>query len=213
MDPVMPRRPSSSQLLPPQHSVYTTNSASTSLTHVMHEEDPPAPGAPLEPEEVVDPPVDPPLDTPVPQTPQTTLTFLLVSGRRRTMAFEPETTIGRVKELVWNAWPSDTEWQAERPPAPSYLRILYLGKILQDEDTLQKLNFPAHTPAPPHPATIVHLSIRAHAPPADDALKKKASKKGGRRRGTNASAAGEGATAGGAGAEEEDAGGCCCVIC
>jgi hypothetical protein len=30
----------------------------------------------------------------------------------------------------------DTEWQADRPPAPSYLRILYLGKILQDEDTL-----------------------------------------------------------------------------
>jgi hypothetical protein len=27
-----------------------------------------------------------------------------VSGRRRTMSFEPETTIGRVKELVWNTW-------------------------------------------------------------------------------------------------------------
>lgn len=37
---------------------------------------------------------------------QTALTFLLVSGRRRTMNFDPETTIGRVKELVWNAWPS-----------------------------------------------------------------------------------------------------------
>jgi hypothetical protein len=42
----------------------------------------------------------------VPQTPQTVLTFLLVSGRRRTMSFEPETTVGRVKELVWNTWPS-----------------------------------------------------------------------------------------------------------
>lgn len=40
--------------------------------------------------------------------PQCSLTFLLVSGRRRTMSFEPETTIGRVKELVWNAWPSGT---------------------------------------------------------------------------------------------------------
>lgn len=28
------------------------------------------------------------------------------------------------------------EWQDERPPAPSYLRVLYLGKILQDDDTL-----------------------------------------------------------------------------
>ncbi|KAF9487881.1 hypothetical protein BDN71DRAFT_1342741, partial [Pleurotus eryngii] len=69
-----------------------------------------------------------------PQTPQTYLTFLLVSGRRRTMSFDPETTIGRVKELVWNAWPS--EWQDERPPAPSYFRILHLGKMLLDDDTL-----------------------------------------------------------------------------
>jgi len=42
----------------------------------------------------------------VPQTPQVSLTFLLVSGRRRTMSFEPETTVMRVKELLWNAWPS-----------------------------------------------------------------------------------------------------------
>lgn len=47
-----------------------------------------------------------PTPIPVPQTPQTALTFLLVSGKRRTMLFEPETTIGRVKELVWNAWPN-----------------------------------------------------------------------------------------------------------
>lgn len=49
---------------------------------------------------------DQPIAAPVPQTPQTYLTFLLVSGRRRTMSFDPETTIGRVKEFVWNAWPS-----------------------------------------------------------------------------------------------------------
>lgn len=28
------------------------------------------------------------------------------------------------------------EWQDERPPAPSYLRVLYLGKMLLDDDTL-----------------------------------------------------------------------------
>ena len=43
---------------------------------------------------------------PVPQIPQTMLQFLLVSGRRRSMVFEPETTVGRVKELVWNSWPN-----------------------------------------------------------------------------------------------------------
>ena len=41
-----------------------------------------------------------------PEVPKTQLTFLLVSGKRRTMSFDPDTTIGRVKELVWNAWPS-----------------------------------------------------------------------------------------------------------
>ena len=44
----------------------------------------------------------------VPQTPQTYVTFLHISGRRRTMAFDPETTIGRLKELVWNSWPGGT---------------------------------------------------------------------------------------------------------
>lgn len=153
----------------------------------------------------------------VPQMPQVPLTFLLVSGRRRSMNFEPETTIGRVKELVWNAWPS--EWQDERPPAPSYLRILYLGKILQDDDTLAKLSFPSYTPPPPShqsqshpttplPSTIVHISIRPMMPASDDdALKKK------RRRtilGRNGS--GQGADDG---ADEGEGGGCCsgCVIC
>ncbi|KAF8799771.1 hypothetical protein BYT27DRAFT_7119759 [Phlegmacium glaucopus] len=123
----------------------------------------------------------------VPQTPQTYLTFLLISGRRRTMSFEPELTIGRVKELAWNSWP--TEWQDERPPAPSYLRVLYLGKMLQDDETLIGLKLPAHIPQPPTSPgpsssgpvpTIMHLSIRPYAPPGEgDGLKKK------KRRGAN----------------------------
>jgi hypothetical protein len=51
-----------------------------------------------------------------PQVPQTLVQFLLVSGRRRSMAFDPETTVGRVKELVWNTWPSGT---LSFTPAPS----------------------------------------------------------------------------------------------
>ncbi|EDR06633.1 uncharacterized protein LACBIDRAFT_294595 [Laccaria bicolor S238N-H82] len=89
---------------------------------------------PIEPSMRVEQPPTIAQEVLVPQTPQTFITFLLISGRRRTMSFEPETTIGRVKELVWNGWPGD--WQDERPPAPSYLRILYLGKMLQDDDTL-----------------------------------------------------------------------------
>ncbi|KAG6901075.1 hypothetical protein C0995_001162 [Termitomyces sp. Mi166 len=116
---------------------------------------------------------DVPTETHVPQTPQVYLTFLVISGRRRTMSFEPGTTVGRLKELVWNSWPSD--WEDERPAAPSFLRVLYLGRMLQDDETLSQLNFPTHTPqtnvAPI--STIVHLSIRPFAPQGELDLKKK----------------------------------------
>jgi len=98
----------------------------------------------------------------------------------------------------------------ERPPAPSYLRILYLGKILQDDDTLTKVGFPTHIAnatsaqtneaAPPVP-TVVHLSIRPCPPPgAKDTPKKKSVRRSG-------SMAEEGV--------EEGNQGCCsgCVIC
>ncbi|KAF7354810.1 Ubiquitin-like protein 3 [Mycena sanguinolenta] len=223
-----------SHLLFPSTSHVLLESARSSTTRIgVYDDDMDTPDNADEPQVESAPAVPEP-------TPQTSLTFLLVDGRRRTMAFDPTTTVGRVKELVWNAWPSgvsssplsldensvawgeDAEWQADRPPAPSYLRILYLGKILQDEDTLAKLAFPTHIPCPtppseptsnteappPAPSTIVHLSIRAYAPPPDDAPKKKKST---RRRGTGAS---EGESAAGAPpVEEEEGAGCCCVIC
>jgi len=141
--------------------------------------------------------------------PQTQLTLLLVSGRRKTMSFEPEITIGRVKELVWNAWPS--EWQSEHPPAPAYLRLLYLGKILQDDDTLNAQRFRPN-PAPP---TIVHLSIRQIPIPSDSADALKKNKK--RSRIASSGGGGEnqpgGGVGGGVGAADETGGCCGCVIC
>jgi hypothetical protein len=70
----------------------------------------------------------------VPQTPQVSLTFLLVSGKRRTMSFDPETTVGRAKELVWNAWPngasSQSMWGAysliNSRPLPPELTLCYI---------------------------------------------------------------------------------------
>jgi len=120
--------------------------------------------------------------------PETSLTFLLISGRRRTMTFPSSATVGRVKELVWNSWPSD--WADVRPPAPNYLRILYLGKMLQDEDVLQTTihnpaaghvvdSSPASTASPPVHSTIVHLSIRPIAPVGEnDDIKKKKRRSG-----------------------------------
>lgn len=139
---------------------------------------------------------------PVPQIPQTMLQFLLVSGRRRSMVFEPETTVGRVKELVWNTWPND--WQDERPPAPSFLRILHLGKILQDDDTLLQLKFPSHTPPESATPTIVHLSVRSFVPRGDSAVKKK---RRNIRSAVDVSGSGTDAETG------EHAGSCCCIVC
>ncbi|KAH7098229.1 hypothetical protein BKA62DRAFT_713824 [Auriculariales sp. MPI-PUGE-AT-0066] len=140
--------------------------------------------------------------TPPPALPQASVTFLLApSGRRRTMSFEADTTVGRMKELVWNSWPSD--WQDERPPMPAYLRVLYLGRMLMDEETLATLNVHATHPsieAPPAP-TIMHLSVR---PTAAGPIVDKGRKLG--RRGTDLSSDGE--------AGAESTGGCCgCVIC
>src|SRR5215471_6272990 len=50
---------------------------------------------------------------PLAAAPQVFLSFLLQSGKRRTMSFDCETTVGRVKELVWNAWPSGTSGLVE----------------------------------------------------------------------------------------------------
>ena len=103
---------------PFQHiGAYRDASARTSTTRVdIMSDDESSPAADAQP--ALEPQVQPqlavsgpepdPVPEPaaVPQTPQIALTFLLVSGRRRTMSFDPETTVGRVKELVWNAWPS-----------------------------------------------------------------------------------------------------------
>ncbi|KIK70036.1 hypothetical protein GYMLUDRAFT_537637 [Collybiopsis luxurians FD-317 M1] len=101
-----------------------------------------------------------------PPTPVVSICFLLISGKRKVMTFEPETTVGRVKELLFHSWPTGQDWTDERPPTPSHFRLLHLGRILQDEDTLKACNFPSHTPSTsssPAP-TIVHLAIRPSGP-------------------------------------------------
>jgi len=153
-------------------------------------------------------PVETPLMTPAPQV---SLCFLLVSGRRKPMTFDSDlTTIGRVKELIWNAW--DSEWDPNRPSTPTSLRLLYMGKMLQDEDTLRKLKFPSYTPQSPAaesaqpPVSIVHISVRPFdvLSPAETDVKKKK-----RRRGASSAAEGDRNEAD----TEGQATGCSCIIC
>ncbi|KAK7457867.1 hypothetical protein VKT23_010211 [Stygiomarasmius scandens] len=95
--------------------------------------------------------------------PKIPLTFLLITGARRSMSFDPETTVGRVKELIWGGWPEEFP-ASDKPPTPSYLRLLHLGKILQDEDTLTRLKFPSYTPSYSSPAAPPSTSPTDAAP-------------------------------------------------
>ncbi|KAF8915304.1 ubiquitin-related domain-containing protein [Dissophora ornata] len=81
------------------------------------------------------------------------LTLLLVSSSRTTFYFQGTDTIETVKNRVHENWPK--EWQEEKPAAPQSLKILYLGKFLADNSTLESNRIQ------PGAATIVHLTIKA----------------------------------------------------
>jgi hypothetical protein len=128
---------SSSPLYPPTTSTSDAHTSSSPSTQAQPLSSPQSPSnAQPDPPPSQSSPSNEPSQAPAPpQTPKVFLTFLLLSGQRRLMSFEPDTTVGRVKELVWNGWTSN--WQGDaRPHAPSYIRMIYQGKILQDDDTL-----------------------------------------------------------------------------
>lgn len=157
--------------LPAESSALPTSSAQVSSPE--SEPSNPSPDiANVNPNNANSPPPPPPQPSiPIPPpTPRTSVTFLLISNRRKTMSFDPETSVARVKELLWNAWDSDWQDSDSRPHAPAYIRLIYQGKVLQDEDMLSRLKLPTHTPSStdatviaPTP-TIMHLSVRP-APP------------------------------------------------
>ncbi|CAE6417830.1 unnamed protein product [Rhizoctonia solani] len=97
------------------------------------------------------------------------ITFLLISGERKQMHFAPSMTIGRAKETFWSAWtPENSE---TKPPSSSFLRVLHMGKVLSDEQTLEDAKFP-NMSASPVGGTIVHVSVRPFGPPADEDIVK-----------------------------------------
>lgn len=154
-------------------------------------------------------------EQPIPQTPQISLKFLLITGNRKVMSFDAMTTVFRVKELVWNAWQSD--WQEERPPTPNYLWIVHLGKVLQDDSTLEELSFPSWTPPSSATSTVVHLWIRNAPPPSVDesAVKKKTRRNTVRANSTRQLSLNGAQGAAVDGTAEEHGSGCCagCIIC
>jgi hypothetical protein len=131
-------------------------------------------------------------------TPKVHLRVLIISGQYHVFSFEPETTVGRVKELIWSMWPS--EWTAPaQPPAPSWLKVLYSGRVLADDSTLLSNNLPVSISN--NSPTVVHLSVRSFSIHEGDDDKKQGGVKRTTTRSSNRPAH-----------AEEDVGGCKCVI-
>ncbi|WVO23969.1 uncharacterized protein IAS62_005327 [Cryptococcus decagattii] len=93
---------------------------------------------------------------------------LIISGQSHVFSFSPETTVGRVKELIWSSWPK--EWtDPAQPPSPKYLRLLYSGRILQDDSTLSSNHLPLTTSS--DMPTVIHISVRSFSIKDDEAKK------------------------------------------
>ncbi|GMK54683.1 hypothetical protein CspeluHIS016_0112690 [Cutaneotrichosporon spelunceum] len=135
-------------------------------------------------------------DSPTPK-PKVHLRVLIISGKYHIFSFEPETTVGRVKELIWSMWPS--EWtEPAQPPAPSWMKVLYSGRVLADGSTLLSNNLPVSNSN--NNPTVVHLSVRSFS--VDEV---EDDKKHGAKRTTTRSSNGPPHA-------EEEVGGCKCVI-
>ncbi|PVG03177.1 hypothetical protein CPB86DRAFT_772103 [Serendipita vermifera] len=156
--------------------------------------------------------------------PKVSLTFLLLSGKRKTFAFEQADSFASIKERLVHEWPND--WEDEtKPETSSAIRLLHLGRLIPDDETL--LSNPKFPPSPA-PAAVIHLSVRPYpirAPSGTGSLKQRASLL---RTGTGFSLSGRAnanaPTAPRQGAStqntqaldtvpEQSDSGCCCIIC
>ena len=98
-----------------------------------------------------------PTESHIPQTPQVSLTFLLVSGYRKTQSFEPEITVGRVKELVWNAWP------ARDAGSLSFPHCVMIGRVVLMESLSIVFGPPLHPLSPTSVPAWLRLAGRTPA--------------------------------------------------
>ncbi|BGO95161.1 hypothetical protein NBRC10512_001888 [Rhodotorula toruloides] len=89
--------------------------------------------------------------------------LLLLSGKRRRWTFGTEETVEEVKDQVWHEWPDDWTKGDPAPPSVDGLRLLHLGRFLDDTSTLSAAGL---KPTPDFPGPlIVHLHIRTLEPP------------------------------------------------
>ena len=104
------------------------------------------------------------------------IVILISSGQRTRFSITPayltklnktdgmQVTIGELKVLIWSAWPET--WAEAKPGSEAYVRLIYLGKVLDDKITLGEIKIVKGAP------NILHLSVRPADFPDDDQGKK-----------------------------------------
>ncbi|SGZ24050.1 BQ5605_C023g09692 [Microbotryum silenes-dioicae] len=85
------------------------------------------------------------------------LEFLLLSGKRMRLSIGDKTSIQRTREILWQRWPPEWSGPEELPPSTQSLRLLYLGKILEDDKTLSTYGIGSSEGANP---TVLHVNVR-----------------------------------------------------
>ncbi|GAA5984353.1 hypothetical protein JCM10908_003311 [Rhodotorula pacifica] len=83
------------------------------------------------------------------------LDVLLLCGARTRLHCSPDEHVGDVKRRIWKDWPADWQGRQSPPDTPEKLGLLYRGRFLSDETTLEAAGVQ-------HPEGIDHVVVHLH---------------------------------------------------
>lgn len=84
------------------------------------------------------------------------LRLILVSGKTQDFIFSPNDSATDIAHYVFENWPAG--WEEERVSSPNILRLIFQGRFLHGNVTLEALKLP------PGRTTVMHLVARETLP-------------------------------------------------
>jgi len=103
------------------------------------------------------------------------LTLILVdSGKSHEFKISPKSSVTEITRHVWSNWPN--EWAEERVERPDILRLIFQGRFLHDDMTLDRVRLPGKRFA-------MHLLPRERLPDHESHTRRQREKSGTQRRG------------------------------
>jgi len=103
------------------------------------------------------------------------LTLILVdSAKSHEFKINPKMSVTEITRHVWNNWPK--EWAEERVERPDILRLIFQGRFLHDDMTLDRIRLPGKKFA-------MHLLPRERLPDHESHSRRQREKSGSQRRG------------------------------